>query len=73
MRLKFYLTLAGFVLFSILTGVFFSYLVWLGWKMQLNFVSIKYEYFMAMAVILFIMFVSDIVLFFRLILRRQYW
>jgi len=73
MRLKFYLTLLGLVLFTLLIGVFFSYVVFLGWKLQLGTATIPFHYFVIMAAILFIMSVSDVYFFFHLVLKRQYW
>lgn len=73
MRLKFYLNLAGIVLFSIAVGVVFEYMAWLAWQMKLGMINVRYEAFAAMAIILLIMFIADIILFFRLILRREYW
>lgn len=73
MRLKFYLSLAGLVVLTLLIGVLFQYLAWLTWRIRLGDMTIKYEVFMAMAAALFIMCVTDIVLFFRLILKKQYW
>jgi len=73
LRLKFYLSLAALLFFTIAIGAFFQYLSWLLWQTQLGAIAVKYELFMAMAVILFLMFISDIVLFFHFILKRQYW
>lgn len=73
LKLKFYLSLMILILFTVVTGIVFEYVVWLGWKQQLGLSVVPYEHFMAMAIILLIMSVSDIVLFFRLILKRQYW
>lgn len=74
MRLKFYLSLAILVLSTIATGVLFEYVGWNLWRMQLGLTpTIEYRYFGIMAIILFLLCIVDIVLFFRLILRRQYW
>lgn len=73
LKLKFYLSLMMLVLFTLGTGIVFEYIVWLGWKMQLGLSAVPYEQFIAMAMILLIMCIFDIVLFFRLILKRQYW
>lgn len=73
LKLKFYLSLMILVLFTLGTGIVFEYIVWLGWKMQLGLSAVPYEQFIAMAMILLIMCILDIVFFFRLILKRQYW
>ena len=73
LRLKFYLSLLGVVLLTIVVGVLFSYLVFLGWHAQLGRQIIPYDLFMIMAAILFVMSVTDIYLFFHLVMRRQYW
>jgi len=73
LKLKFYLSLMILVLFTVGTGIVFEYIVWLGWKMQLGLSAVPYEQFIAMAMILLIMCILDIVFFFRLILKRQYW
>ena len=73
LKLKFYLSLTILVLFTLGTGIVFEYIVWLGWKMQLGLSAVPYEQFIAMAMILLIMCILDIVFFFRLILKRQYW
>lgn len=73
LRLKFYVSLVGMLLLTIVVGVFFQYVVWVAWQMHLGITVIKYEIFVAMAVILFLMCIADIVIFFRLILKRQYW
>jgi len=73
MRLKFYLNAVVIISLTVVVGVFFSYLGWLSWQMKLGQVDIRYELFAAMAFILFVMTIVDIVLFLRLLLRRKYW
>ena len=72
LKLKFYVSLVAILFFTVVIGVFFQYLSWLTWQMSLGTIHMKYEIFMTMAVILFLMCITDIVLFFRLILKRQY-
>ena len=72
LKLKFYLSLLGVILLTILVGVFFSYLVFLGWHAQLGRPIIPYDIFMIMAAVLFIMSVADIYLFFHLVMKRRY-
>lgn len=73
MRIKFYLNLVAIISLTIAVGVFFEYLAWLSWRMKYGLANVTYELFAVMAAILFIMVLTDIFLFFRLILRRQYW
>lgn len=72
-QLQFYLTLLGLVMLTIIIGIFFTYLAFLAWKMKLGLpTGVKYELFATMAGILFLMTISDIFLFFHLVLRRKY-
>ena len=73
MKLKFYLSLVMLVLLTATVGIVFEYVVWLGWRMQLGLATIPYVHFLVMAVVLLIMTITDIVLFFFLILKRRYW
>lgn len=72
-RLIFYLNLVAIISLTVTAGMFFEYLGFLAWRMEIGLIDIKHGYFMAMAGVLFIIVIVDIVLFFRLILRRQYW
>lgn len=73
MKLKFYLSLMGIIALTVYIGVIFQYLAWLSWQMRLGLLPAKYDLFWAMAIILFIMCIVDIVLFFRIIIQRKYW
>jgi len=73
MRLKFYLNVLGIISLTVVVGIFFQYLGWLAWRMRIGLIDIKYEIFAAMAFVLFILTIVDIVLFLRLIIRRKYW
>lgn len=73
MKLKFYLSLAMLVLLTVVVGIVFEYVVWLGWQMKLGVTAVPYLHFLVMAVVLLIMTITDVVLFFFLILKRKYW
>ena len=72
-RLKFYLNVVAIIGLSLAVGILFEYLASLTWQMRFGLIDLKYEYFIAAAAILFMMFLADIVLFFRLVMRREYW
>ncbi|UCC33502.1 MAG: hypothetical protein JSW53_00375 [Candidatus Bathyarchaeota archaeon] len=71
-KLKFYLSLLGLAVLTIVTGVFFVYLAYISWQMGHGLGEIKYELFVTMGAILFVMCITDIFLFFHLIIKRKY-
>jgi hypothetical protein len=72
-KIKFYLTLVGLLGYSVVVGVFFAYLASMAWQMQMKYMPPRYDLFWTLAIILFIMFVADIILFFHFIMKRRYW
>jgi uncharacterized membrane protein len=73
LRLKFYGSIVGLVAYTLLIGAFFQFLEWYGWHMRLERPGFKYDMYITMAIILYVMFIVDIVLFFRLIIQKRYW
>ncbi len=71
-RLQFFLSLAILVTLTIIVGVFFGYVTWLAWQIKTGVKQIRTEIFSAMAATLFIMCISDIYLFFHLVMKRKY-
>ena len=72
-KLKFYLSLVGLVTLTVAIGVLFQYLAFCAWTARVRgFLPIKYELFMTMAAISFVMCITDIYLFFYLIMKRKY-
>ena len=70
-RLQFYLTLVGIVVLSLSIGIVFQYVAFIAWQSRYGLLEIKYEVFIIMAAILFVMCITDIYLFFRLITKRE--
>jgi len=73
MKLKFYASLVGIVGLTVYIGVIFQYLAWVSWQVRHGFMPPKYGLFWVMAIVLFILCITDIVLFFRLIIQKRYW
>jgi len=71
-KLKFYLSLLGLVILTLVTGIVFVYLAYLAWIAGRGLGEIKYELFVTLGVILFIMCIVDIFLFFHLTVKRRY-
>ena len=70
-KLTFYLSLVGVVALTIVVGLISQYLIYLGWQLRLGFQTIRYDLYITLAAILFIMCISDIYLFFHLIVKRR--
>lgn len=70
-RLKFYLTLVGIVALSLSIGIVFQYVAFMAWQSRFGLLEVKYEIFLTMAAVLFVMCIADIYLFFRLITKRE--
>jgi len=70
-RLTFYLSLVGVVALTIVVGLISQYLIYLGSQLRLGFQTIRYDLYITLAAILFIMCISDIYLFFHLIVKRR--
>ena len=70
-KLTFYLSLVGVVALTIVVGLISQYLIYLGSQLRLGFQTIRYDLYITLAAILFIMCISDIYLFFHLIVKRR--
>lgn len=72
LKLKFYASLVAVITLTLVVGIFFGYIAFLAWQIRYGLISIRTELFATMAAVLFIMCVTDIILFFYLVMKRKY-